>query len=81
MTLDELNERQTSNTETVLYAVKIDEPDYMEEVLFSCKGWTNLHELKKSAKLYCNKNGYNRIRISVIDMTTSADFTRTINIK
>jgi len=27
--------------ETLLYGCKADQPDYMEEVLYQCKGYTN----------------------------------------
>lgn len=70
---------QTQQTETLLYACKIGDPDYMEEILFQCKGYTNLEELKTKGEKWAQENGYDRVRISVIDLSTPPDFAGTIN--
>ena len=70
---------QTSQTETILYGCKVNDPDYMEEVLYACKGYTNLDELKHKGEQWAKDNGYNRLRISIIDLSTPPDFTKTIN--
>jgi len=39
-----------STTETLLYGCKIGEPNYMEEILFECKGYVNNDELMAKGK-------------------------------
>lgn len=65
---------QTQSTETVLWAVKKGAPDYAEEVLYQCQGYTNLEQLKERGEQWAEQNGYDRLRIAVIDMTTAPDF-------
>ena len=65
--------------ETLLYACKIGEPNYMEEVLYQCKGYVNHDEVMKSGEAYAAKNGYDRLRISVVDLSTPPNFTKAIN--
>lgn len=69
---------QTQQTETLLYACKINEPDYMEEILYKCRGYTNLQELKDKGEKWAKDNGYNRVRISIVDLSTPPDFGKTI---
>ncbi len=66
--------------ETLLYGCKIGDPDYMEEIIYQCKGYTNKLELLSKGKEWADKNGYDRLRISVIDLSTPPNFTQTINI-
>jgi hypothetical protein len=66
--------------ETLLYGCKIDQPDYMEEILYQCKGYINKDELLNKGKAWADKNGYNRLRISVINLSIPPNFTKTINI-
>ena len=68
-------------TETLLYGCKINAPKYMEEILYQCKGFTNKKELMKKGKDWAKVNGYDRLRISVIDLTQKPNFTKTINLK
>ena len=68
-------------TETILYGCKIGEPNYMEEILYHCKGYTNKKELMEKGEQWAEKNGYDRLRISVIDLTQKPNFTKTINLK
>jgi len=68
-------------TETLLYGCKINAPKYMEEILYQCKGYTNKKELMEKGKQWAEKNGYDRLRISVIDLTQKPNFTKTINLK
>ena len=67
--------------EMLLYGCKIGEPKYMEEILYQCKGYTNKKELMEKGKQWAEKNGYDRLRISEIDLTQKPDFTKTINLK
>ena len=67
--------------ETLLYGCKVNEPKYMEEILYQCKGYTNKKELMEKGKQWAEKNGYDRLRISVIDLTQKPNFTKTINLK
>lgn len=60
-------------TETkVLYATKIGQPDYMEDFI------TDNQAHIERAKQWCLNNGYDRIRIAIIDLSTKPDFTKTI---
>jgi hypothetical protein len=69
---------QTQTTETLLYGCKIKQPDYMEEVLYQCKGYTNLNELLEKGKVWAANNGYNRLRTSIIDLNTKPNFLQNI---
>jgi len=71
---------QTQTTETLLYACKIGQPNYMEEILYACKGYTNLEELKTKGEQYAAANGYDRVRISVINLSIPPDFKQTVKI-
>lgn len=66
--------------ETLLYGCKITDPDYMEEILYAQKGYVNKTELLTHAEKWAKENGYNRLRISVIDLSVKPDFKKTINI-
>ena len=67
-------------TETLLYGCKIGEPDYMEEILYQCKGYTNQEELMNKGQQWAKDNGYDRLRISIVDLNTPPNFTGAINI-
>jgi hypothetical protein len=67
--------------ETLLYGCKKGEPKYMEEILYQCKGYTNKNELMEKGQKWADKNGYDRLRISVIDLTQKPNFANTINLK
>lgn len=57
----------------VLFAVKIGEPDYMEEVITE-------NELQiEQAKKWAEENGYDRFRIANINMENPPDFTKALN--
>ena len=66
-------------TETILWGCKADAPDYMEEVLYQCKGYVNQTELMDKGKAWAEKNNYNRLRISVIDLAIAPNFVNTLN--
>jgi hypothetical protein len=66
--------------ETLLYGCKIDQPDYMEEILYQCKGYTNKEELLNKGKQWADQNGYNRLRLREINLNQKPDFTEAINI-
>jgi hypothetical protein len=68
-----------ATTETLLYGCKIGQPDYMEEILYQCKGYTNKDELIKKGEAWAAANGYNRLRVSVIDLSTPPNFANTVN--
>ncbi len=69
------------NKETLLYGCKIGEPNYMEEILYQCKGYTNKDELMNKGKQWAENNGYDRLRISVINLSIPPNFTRTVNVR
>ena len=66
--------------ETLLYGCKIGEPNYMEEILYQCKGYTNKEKLMVKGKEWAKANGYDRLRIAEINLMDKPDFTKTINI-
>jgi hypothetical protein len=61
--------------ETLLYGCKIGEPNYMEEILYQCKGYTNKDELINKAKEYANKNGYDRMRVVELNLLNNKTIT------
>lgn len=62
-------------TETLLYGCKIGEPNYMEEILYHCKGYTNKKELISKGKTWAKDNGYDRLRIAEINLTNQKTIT------
>ena len=64
--------------ETLLYGCKIGQPDYMEEILYQCKGYVNKDEVMAKGTQWAKDNGYDRIRISVIDLSTPPNFLQAI---
>ena len=72
--------KQINMKETLLYACKINDPKYMEEIIYQCKGYTNEKELMQKGKEWAKVNGYDRLRISVIDLTQKPNFIKTIKI-
>jgi len=66
--------------ETLLYGCKIGEPAYMEEILYQCKGWVNQDEVMAKGKEWAAKNGYDRLRISVVDLAIPPNFKKAINV-
>jgi hypothetical protein len=60
------------NTETILWAVKIGEPDWNEVMI------TNKSERIEGAKKWAAENGFDRLRVSTIDLNEKPDFTKTI---
>lgn len=67
--------------ETLLYGCKIGEPNYMEEILYQCKGYVNHDEVMTKGKAWAAKNGYDRLRISVVDLSIPPDFKKSIAIE
>lgn len=69
--------------ETLLYGCKIGEPNYMEEILYQCKGYTNKDELMSKGKAWAKDNGYDRLRIAEINLanqkTITEQFIKSIN--
>ena len=64
--------------ETLLYGCKIGEPSYMEEILYQGKGYVNKDELMTKGKEWAAKNGYDRLRISVVDLSSPPNFAATV---
>ena len=67
-------------SETLLYGCKIGDPDYMEEILFQCKGYVNKEELLKKGSEWAKENNYDRLRISIVDLSIKPDFKKSINL-
>lgn len=74
------NFKSGSMKETLLYGCKIGDPGYMEEILYQCKGYVNREELMKTGETWAAKNGYDRLRISVIELSTPPDFSATVKL-
>ena len=68
-----------SRTETLLYGCKISDPDYMEEIIYQCKGYTNKEELLSKGQEWAKNNGYDRLRISIIELDIAPNFIQAIN--
>jgi len=64
--------------ETLLYGCKIGEPNYMEEILYQCKGYVNKDEVMLKGKEWAAKNGYDRLRISIVDLSIPPNFIASI---
>lgn len=60
--------------EKILWAVKIGDPDYMEQIIT-----TNESQFKE-ARAWAESNGFDRFRVAEIDLATPPDFTKTINL-
>ena len=56
----------------VLFATKIGEPDYMEDLI------TEKEDRIEAAKAWAKKNGYDRFREANIDLSTKPNFTKTL---
>jgi len=66
--------------ETLLYGCKIGQPNYMETILYQCKGWVNKDELMKKGESWAKENGYDRLRISIVDLSIPPNFKKTITV-
>lgn len=64
---------------TLLYACKIGEPNYMEEILFEQNGYVNESEVIEKGKKWAAENRYNRLRLVVTDLS-KPDFCKSITI-
>jgi len=67
------------NTETLLIGCKINQPDYMEEILYQCKGYVNKEKVMAKGKEWALKNNYNRLRITEINLAVPPNFIKSIN--
>jgi len=65
---------------TLLYGCKVDESDYMEEILYECKGYVNKDKLLVHGQKWAKENNYNRLRVTVNDLSEQPNFTQSINI-
>ena len=60
---------------TVLWAVKIGEPDYMAQLITE---HGNDPKILEAAKAWATANNFDRMRVDVIDLTQPPDFIGTI---
>lgn len=67
------------NKVSLLYACKVGSPSYMEEILFEQNGYVNKEEVMKKGAEWCAKNGYDRLRFVVTDLSTPPNFKQAIN--
>lgn len=61
-------------TYTILWAVKIGDPDWAEQVI------TQRSYKIEEAKQWATENGFDRFRVSTLDMTEKPDFSSTLNL-
>ena len=61
-------------TYTILWAVKIGEPSWAEQVI------TERSDKIEEAKQWATKNGFDRFRVSTLDMTEKPNFNSTLNL-
>ena len=61
------------NKETLLWATPIGKPDYCEALI------TNDVTRIPAAKLWAEANGFDRFRISTLDLDVAPDFTKVVN--
>lgn len=61
--------------EQILWAVKIGDEDWQEQIIS-----TNPDSFTQ-AKAWAKSNGFNRFRVSTLDLSETPDFTKTINSK
>ena len=59
--------------ETILFAVKIGEADYLEQVI------TTDPKKIEAAKVWAMSNGFDRLRVAIINLNTQPNFINTIN--
>lgn len=62
MKITENLKTQHAGTVTNVHVIK----DGKEELIYSCRGYTNLDELRTSAQKYAEENGYKEIKIEVL---------------
>jgi len=65
---------------TLLYGCKVGESDYMEEILYECKGYVNEDKLMTRAEKWAKENNYNRLRVTISNLSEQPNFTQSINI-
>jgi len=58
----------------ILWATKIGNPDWQEELI------TEFEVKIPFAKIWAKNNGYDRLRVSEIDLRDKPDFGKTINV-
>jgi len=58
----------------VLWGTRIGAEDWQEELI------TDRQEDIETAKIWAENNGFDRLRISTVDLSVPPDFTKTINI-
>jgi len=59
---------------TILWAVKIGDPDWAEQVI------TQRSYKIEEAKQWATNNGFDRLRVSTLDMTEKPNFNSTLNL-
>ena len=62
--------QQTANN--VLWAVKVGAPDYCEELI------TDKPERIEQARMWAAANGFDRFRLSTVDLATAPNFSNTV---
>jgi len=61
----------TTSSETILWAVKVGEPDWKEVLI------TNNPDKIDEARKWASENGFDRFRVASVDMSSRPDFTKT----
>lgn len=69
------------NTETLLYAVKIGQPDYMEDLITVATGSNFDRQIRlDNAKRWAINNGFHKFRTINHNLNEKPDFIKAINI-
>ena len=66
--------------ETLIWACKIGSQNWEEEIIFAQKGYVNAEKLMEEAKEKAASFGYDRLRLSIIDLNEKPNFAATVNI-
>ena len=61
----------------VLWAVKIGEEDWQEQIITDTTSAVHLH----NAKVWAKANGFDRLRVAVMNYADKSDFSRVLNTK
>jgi hypothetical protein len=66
--------------ETIIWACKIGEPAWSEEIIFAQKGYVNAEKLMQEANEKAESFGYDRLRLSIIDPNEKPNFIAAVNV-
>ena len=65
---------------TIIWACKIGEPDWSEEIIFAQNGYVNAEKLMQEANEKAESFGYDRLRLSVVEPNEKPNFIAAVNV-